>query len=559
MFALNEYVSYTEAQHTHYLTHTPTPPLNSLLLIWGSVLYPSVPLEKLFPYVQMIHNQHTPHCSVLKTVEYQHFKKLYSSYGKHILSHTMDFQQQTNLNSSFYLLFKQIKQTNIKSQRIISISFTTYSKAFKNLMSNDLFYYGSKLAYFNEQSKISLLLFSNVLRIQILLSIQSFIEHNDTFTTNDFMILPYTTKAKQQQHILVIKSAFVNTIQHFILCEWVSDSSSIRKNTMLVSPFITSLFSNNNMTIFSTIKTLLRWFCVSRTQYRGIIPPNEPGFEMYKYLPQLLSCFSIRRELSKYHTRKLVSPSSKKIDNNVPNFLRGLKSFLQLKHEHYIDYKTINAIHNFIHSKKYLQSVFPHVWDITNHIVYNNNKHKRVSLNDIFIMNGKNYPSFMFLYGMMLHKSVPKKIKQMIWLNMYTTTPMVLPSKLKGIEHMHRHQTIYKGYSEYVGFNKCPPKFTSNQEFLQLMVCLEYRSYMNPSKLSFKISNIPSIKLSKKPMNFPIMSKDKTKSTDDFEKKNYVYSNNSWVIRNIDLPDSFYFKREFLIDQLLVYQLTNSI
>jgi hypothetical protein len=165
----------------------------------------------------------------------------------------------------------------------------------------------------------------------------------------------------------------------------------------------------------------------------------------------------------------------------------------------------------------------------------------------------------MFLYAMMLHKNVPKKIKQMIWLNTYTTTPMILPSKLKGIEQMQRHQLLYKSYDKFVQYDKNCEEFGPMKEMLQLMVCLEYRSYMNPSKISFKVSNIPSIKLSKKPSGFPIVAKDKVKTTQETDKKNYVYSTNAWVIRNIEYPPFFAFKRDFLLDELLFHNLMNTI
>ena len=459
------------------------------------------------------------------------------------------------MNLCFDLFLKQSKQNSYRSQRIVSVMTIKYKTALQNLISNDLFYYASKLVYFvDDNPDTTILLFHNAMRIQIRWSLQSFIEQCDDFSTADFSIMPHTTNSKQRQHILVVKTEFVPTLQHFILCEWVSDSSSIRKNAMLISPFLSSLFFQNDVTVFSTIKTILRWFCISRTQYRGLLQPGEPGFKLYQYLPKLLACFSTRRELSKYHTRKFVSPSSKRIDNTVPNFLRGLKSFLQLKHEHYIDLKSIQSIHNYIHSRKYLQSVFPQVWDITNHVLFNTNKKNKVSLNDVFVMDGHNYPSFLFVYALMLHKNVPKKIKQMIWLNTYTTTQMVLPSKLKGIEHMHRHHTIYKSYEDFVSDSGEPNTHDTN-EFLQLMVFLEYRSYMNPSKLSFKISNIPTIKFKTKPVAFPIMTKTKTKTSIEFDRRNYIYSNNSWVIRNVELPPDFRFKREFLIDQMMISSL----
>ena len=191
--------------------------------------------------------------------------------------------------------------------------------------------------------------------------------------------------------------------------------------------------------------------------------------------------------------------------------------------------------------------------------MYKSKRKAKISLNDNFLLNGQSLPSYMFLYGMMLHKNVPKKIKQMIWLNIFTTTPMVLPSKLKGIEQMQRHATLYKHYNKFVQYNKESDDFKNNQEFLQLMVCLEYRSYMNPSKISFKVSTIPSLKFKKVPSAFPIVARDKIKSSQELDKKNYVYTNNCWVIRNIEVPDIFHFKRDFLLDEIMFYKLFKTL
>ena len=140
----------------------------------------------------------------------------------------------------------------------------------------------------------------------------------------------------------------------------------------------------------------------------------------------------------------------------------------------------------------------------------------------------------------------------MIWTHTYTNTPIVLPSKLKGIEHLQRSAALYKNYNKYI-----TPKSSSKpqrNEFLQLLLCLEYRSYLNPSKLSFKISNIPSVKIHKSASNFPIMTKEKVSHNHE-----YVYSDDAWIIRNIERRHLFVSKRDYLIDCFLTFQLYNSI
>ena len=497
------------------------------------------------------------HASIQQDSGFKHYMSVYNTLIDMIIHHIQLVRQ---LPPSFVLeLFNNSVLTcNQKTQRIVSFNIVKLKTALFHLQKNELFVYASMLREFVDNTEVRIIVFTNVLRIQILQSLVSFIEQS-SYTKKDFLILPYTVKSKQRQNILVLSTHLLPTVQQCLFCEWTSDSSSVRRNSLLFSPFLASNFASNDLTVFTTVKTLLRWFCVSRSQHRGIIRPDEPGFKMYHYLPLMLSCFSIRRELSKYHTRKFISSSNKKIDNTTPNFLRGLKSFLQLKNEHFTDLKSIQAIHNYIHSRAYLQSIFPQVWDITNHILFKTKRRNKVSLNDSFLLNNQALPSYMFIYGMMLHKNVPKKIKQMIWLNTYTTTPMVLPSKLKGIEQMQRHKLLYKSYDKFVQYNNEDEDFKPMTEFLQLMVCLEYRSYMNPSKSSFKVSNIPSIRLNNKPSGFPLVAKDKAKTTQDIECTNYVYSTNAWVIRSIELPEFFVCKRDFLLDELLFQNLMNTI
>ena len=560
MFSLNEYVSYAGFNKTHTCPETSVEIDTTLMtLLWAPIVNPTVPLEKIFPFVFNRHTHTSIHHEISDDDKYKHFILVYHR----IINDIADFINTIRQYPPSICLGsfkKSIESCGQKNQRLVFFTFSNLKTALRQLMSNDLFCYASQLRIFSQNRNVKILVFSNILRVQILYSIQSFIEQSPSVSKHDFLILPYSVKSKQRQNILVLEDRVFSKLQHCIFCDWVSDSSSNRKNSLLLSPFLVSTFDLDNLTIFSTIKTLLRWFCVSRSQYRGILHPGEPGFSMYKYLPRMLTSFNIRRELSKYHTRKLVSSTSKKIDNNTPNFLRGLKSFLQLKNEHFCDLKTIHTIHTFIHSKQCLQSVFPHVWDITNHILFKTKRKCKISLNDLFLLNGKSIPSYMFLYGMILHKSVPKKIKQMIWLNVYTTTPMILPSKLKGIEQMQRHTQLYKNYDTYVKYDKKERHcFKPNQEFLQLMVCLEYRSYMNPSKISFKVSNIPSIKLKTTPIAFPIVAKDRIKSSQDMDNNNYAFTNNTWVIRNIEYPESFRFKRDFLIDEIMFSKLFKSM
>ena len=558
MFSLHQYVSFNNFDSDYKCTVTPTKPTkHSLILFWCPIMFPSIPLEKLFPFVISTMSSDSIHKNVTRSRNYKHFVSVYRKIVEVVVHHIIlvnKLPPSICLNS----FCDVISSFHQKTQRIVSFNMVKLKTALLHLQKNDLFVYASQLECFSENKEVQILIFTNLLRVQILFSIQSFIEQS-SFTKEDFLILPYSTKPKQRQNLLVLKEDMVSTIQHYIFCEWASDSSSVRRNSLLLSPFIATNFDRNDLTIFSTIKTLLRWFCVSRSQYRGLLQPGQPGFIMYKDLPLMVSCFSVRRELSKYHTRKLVSTSSKRIDNNTPNFLRGLKSFLQLKNEHFIDFNSIKHIHHYIHSRKYLQSVFPQVWDITNHIMFTSKRKGKISLNDLFILNGTPIPSYMFLYAMMIHKSVPKKIKQMIWLNTYTTTAMILPSKLKGIEQMQRHTLLYKSYDKYVQYGRTKEPYDDMKEFLQLMACLEYRSYMNPSKISFKVSNIPVIKLKHKPTGFPIVATDKAKTTQEINKKNYVYSSHAWVIRHIDFPSSFSCRRDFMFDELLYYKLLNEI
>lgn len=559
MFSLKEYISFDGFDTDHIFPDTTIQEDHTLMaMFWTPIVCPNIPLEKIYPFVLNKINGATIEPSIIKDNKYEYFYSVYKRIIDDVSNLILSIK--TLPRSICIDIFRTtLDKCGQKNQRLIHFTTAKLKTALRHLKANDLFVYASELQKFSTGRSVKILVFSHILRIQLLNSMLSFIEQADHMSKEDFLILPYSVKSKQRQNILVIEESVLPQIQHYIFCDWVSDSSSNRKNTLLLSPFLVSNFALNDLTIFSTIKTLLRWFCVSRSQYRGILRPNEAGFSMYKYLPTMLSCFSIRRELSKYHTRKLVSTTSKKIDNNTPNFLRGLKSFLQLKNEHYTDFKTIQTIHNFLHSRQTMQAVFPQVWDITNYILYKTKRRQKISLNDMFVLDGKSLPSYMFLYGMLLHKSVPKKMKQTIWLNIYTTTPMVLPSKLKGIEQMQRHATLYKNYDKFVQYSRDTKEFKSNQEFLQLMVCLEYRSYMNPSKISFKVSNIPSIKLKKKPTSFPIVAKDKIKSSQDLEKKNYMFTSNSWVVRNIDIPEYFSFKRDFLLDEILFYKLFKSM
>ena len=315
---------------------------------------------------------------------------------------------------------------------------------------------------------------------------------------------------------------------------------------MAVSPFLVSEFTHP-ASIYSLIKVLLRWFCVSRNQQRGILRPEEPGFALYRNLPLILSLFDVRKEMRKYYTAGLLS---KRMPCDLPHFLRGLQSFLQLKSPHFCSTKLFEMIRTFFIFDSGAQERFPHAWQLISTAVVD--EYGSVSLNECVEIHCTQYPAYFFLYAMLTSAEVPSPLKRALWMDIRTAEDIVLPAKLKGIEHYHRLSDAYKSYHQLckptwsTGRRKLP---SSCQQLLNLCMVLEYRALHHPTtRASMKVSNVPLIKLDSpmRPTHYPIICKERCSKVFD---NTYVYTDRVWVLRGRRKSTP---SRAFLVDEIAV-------
>ena len=561
-FSPNKYVSKQLKQSSTPYHNTSKTSVS--LCAWLIILFPQIPVEKLYP-LALLHLRTTRGVDSLKlhpTVElnpdYVHFKhtclRALQTHGLHAL-------QMLAYVMPKYARFECSlpERTSLKVVQTLNVPL---HNACETLCQQDLYIHASILHEFADKHPIThVIVFHNTDRTQILKSLLGFQEQSEgTFSSAHYIIGPYTIVGPQQACFLAISPQYQSIVRHFIFCNLVLNTCSIKKNILFLAPFIVTGFLQHSTSIFYTIKVLLRWLCISRNQQRGILSPGQPGFELYSYLPNLLNLFEVRNVFG------------------TPNFLRGLKAFLQLQKPHFCSSLCVDSIYNYLSSSGTLQQTFPQVWDIVTHWTtrsdLKNDLINEIPLNDIFCIGDKNFPAFLFFYGLALSDQVPVKIRQLVWLDLRILGECAQPGKLKGIEQYQRNLHIYKNYNTtcLINTNTTSPQAEAeteaeaasssssfniaSQQLLNLAMLLEYR-IIHTSKSAFNINSVPLIDMQPFNTNFPLLCNDRSDSS------SLVYSNSLWVVRNIHCLDSTitrrFLKDETALEILYSYNVLNSI
>lgn len=526
------------------------------LCTWLVQLFPGIPLEKLYPFVWVLLNSDLSyvHAKIKERSQYIHFQQIVFAA---IQSHTLPFIKAlvdipTTGTRNILPEFPKLDCSNGKLT-IITITKMSIQSAVEGLCCNDLYIYASILQSFCDKhaNNVQILCFHNVDRAQIWESVRTV----STLGVNmdHFLLLPYTLSVCQYSNILAIPSQTYPIVQHFLVSEWACDSSSVRKNILFVSPFLVSGFFQHPLSQYACLKVILRWFCVSRNQQRGLLLPSQPGFELYSYLPVFLNLFHIRNEFRKY-TKKI----AKRLDNTKPHFLRGLQAFLQLQLPHFCSITLLSKLYGLLACNRALQEEFPQVWDLVSSpgctcmgAQQGQGQGQSYSLNENFSIHGVLYPGFLFIYAMALSTKLKLGLRRAIFLELFTTDSIILPSKMKGIEHFARHKHVYTNYTDYC--NRCASELTtatlnrcsSLQQFLNLAVLLEYRILHNPStKASVQVNNVPLIKIQPPGTSFPLVSSFTTTQA-----QHIGLSDSCWVLRTTSTSNLKEPLRRFLLDE----------
>ena len=547
MFAISKYTfsGLIETPDNNPYHPIPTAPT---LCLWLILLFPSIRVEKLYPmsHSLLALGNHCCDSTITCRPDFQLFRaRCLSLLSMHSISSVKYLTGVTPSNGMICQMARTIGTHPDRSLRFVTTELLSTESACETLCMQELFIYASLLKSFVaqwHQNGVSIKVFRNVNRIQLLLSIRAFQAVCSDVDDKCFLILPFTTNATQNSNLLLVPAVYERALLHFLVCEWAVDASSIRKHVMLVSPFIIQGFHNMNAcSTYSTIKVLLRWLSVSRNQQRGILQPFQPGFELYQCLPTLLNLFDVRQQFRTCYAKTTIA---KRLDNTRPHFLRGLKSFLQLKNPHFCLASFLKEVYEFLVASPSLQNEFPHVWDTVNQC--NLEMSCIFPLNDLFVLGESQYPAFMFFYGMALSTKVPKKMRRRIWLELHTQDEIVLPGKMKGIEHYQRHLGVYKKYASFcVGqsSNHC----SNLQQLLNLSMLLEHRILHNPStKASLNVNNVPTILALSDGVDPPLLSTDRGESASHMS---FVHSSCAWVVRG---GCSFPVPRRYLLDEMIL-------
>ena len=170
--------------------------------------------------------------------------------------------------------------------------------------------------------------------------------------------------------------------------------------------------------IYSVMRCLLRWICVTRSHGKQMALPEDPMFGLYRYLHRILDCFSWKDLIDSYTNMK-------------HSVLAALRAFIQLKLPHFISgYCLLEIIHCFEHEQKSLKNVFPQVYEMCKKLINHKEEHIEITYTYHGI-NGEMVPGHAFLYGVVVHPKVPLHLRKMIFLHVHVMDKHRYPAKCK--------------------------------------------------------------------------------------------------------------------------------
>ena len=251
-----------------------------------------------------------------------------------------------------------------------------------------------------------------------------------------------------------------SNLQCHMICEWATESSAIRKGTFYLNRFIRLRLAHSNHTQYAILlRMLLRWVTVSRLNGKGLAYPHDHEFQLYTCLPMILhrleydllaelnDSFSLALSINKKKTRRWTC-----IEQERPCFLRSLKSILQLKAPHSIDLGSLIELYNWFQSNDDdtddqvdKTALFPHVSRsiielYALHGEHNNNMSQMIELKDAYAFcSGEVIPVFVLLYGMLISRHVPLRIRRLIFTRVCAHSGgVIFPCSVKGKDSLFK-------------------------------------------------------------------------------------------------------------------------
>ena len=308
-----------------------------------------------------------------------------------------------------------------KSPRPVSAKKVSFDYAMTTLLDSRLFCAAHDVACGGRER--SFLACYGCTSSQVKSSILSFCEVDDTFDMSSVLVTSLTTDAPQSTVLIAMPRQQMNEIRLFLLSDWRSDTSRLKHIPCFITPHLCTAFEKKG-TRYATLRALLRWTCVVRSQTKGLFCPSEAGFALYEYLPIFLSRFNISNEMLRLRGA-IANRQWKK-----GTFFRGLVSFLQQKRPHVATGRLLKMLYNLMaDNQRGLQATFPHVWNMAQQPAWNNVKFNDVNvpLNDVYRVDGTDYPAHCWIYAMAAHPQVAPHVAQAIWTDLDILDTMCLP------------------------------------------------------------------------------------------------------------------------------------
>ena len=283
--------------------------------------------------------------------------------------------------------------------------------------------------------------------------------------------------------VLCMEASAMRRVRTYLIGDLVTDASAIRKHTVMTAPFLLKRFSEGDpLDQYSVLRTLLRFFMVTRVTGKCMLPPSHPAFVLYTYLPMLLLLFdNIREECeASFQAAALVWSDDETrvtaLRGSVPSLLRSLRAFIQLDQPHFINGTTLLLVQEALEGDEILRRAFSGVETICNHTLPYNVSNPKIPLDHLTVCVGGAAPTHahLLLYAFALHPRLPTEVAKEVVLNLFVDGDMVLPRAVKQLDSTKGRGKIAPRSSP-----RLRSTHTAAQQLYELVTTLEHMSFLS--------------------------------------------------------------------------------
>ena len=202
------------------------------------------------------------------------------------------------------------------------------------------------------------------------------------------------------------------SLRYYAYMDYITRSCSSQRGRVYVAPYMHVMYSRGAaFDVYTTMRTLLRWFHTSRAYGMGLLNPDDDAFTLYRHFHRVVDLYT-REELQE----RLQDVA----------FLECLRAYLQQQKRHYMTREGWLECCLYFENAPTMQKVFPQAMEVLKDM--SGGRGCRIAITTLF----DGVPGHCFMYAILLHPSVPGEVKRMLLEALSVEGHIVPPRHVKG-------------------------------------------------------------------------------------------------------------------------------